>query len=152
MHDEQAVATSSGTNRHRGKTMLRRFASSTMICLMLGVGCAQAAPQWQRLWQDEQSTYYLDTQSTSSKGSVKTFWSLRDYPQTQSNFDGKAFKSTLAQIQLDCSAQEALVLEITYFSDNMLGGDKVLKERDFHNAQPVDSRSPIHRYAVRLCK
>ena len=113
---------------------------------------AQAEPSWQRLLQDEQGTYYLDTRSVRSKGQVKTFQSLRDYKQMQSTFDGKAFKSTLATIELDCGAREALVLDITYFTDNMLGGDKVLKEKDFHNAQPVDSRSPIYRYAQRLCQ
>lgn len=135
--------------------MLTRFARHLRLALpgfLLCLGMAQAEPQWQRTLQDEQGTYYLDTQSVRGKGNVKTFQSLRDYKQMQSTFDGKAFKSTLATIELDCGAREALVLDITYFTDNMLGGDKVLKEKDFHNAQPVDSRSPIYRYAQRLCK
>jgi len=132
--------------------MLIRFATYTLTGLWLSLGIAHAEPQWQRMLQDEQGTYYLDTQSVRGKGNVKTFQSLRDYKTMQATFDGKAFKSTLATIELDCGAREALVLDITYFTDNMLGGNKVLKEKDFHNAQPVDSRSPIHRYAQRLCK
>lgn len=131
---------------------LTRKLPFVLIGFWFGLSTAQAEPSWQRMWQDEQGTYYLDTRSVRSKGQVKTFQSLRDYKQMQATFDGKAFKSTLATIELDCSAREALVLDITYFSDNMQGGDKVLKEKDFHNAQPVDSRSPIYRYAQQLCK
>ncbi len=128
------------------------FVRMALSGLLLSANLAHAEPQWVRLLQDEQSTYYLDTQSVSSKGAVKTFWSMRDYAQMQSTFDGKAFQSTLAKIELDCSDKEALVLEITYYTGSKLEGDKVLKEKDFHNAQPVDSRSPIYRYAQRLCK
>lgn len=135
--------------------MQRRFVRPLfflLACLPWAASNAQADSPWVRVLQNEQGTYYLNPKTVTSKGKVKNFWSLRDYPQTQATFDGKAFRSTLAHIELDCASQEALVLEISYFSEAMGTGDKVLKEKDFHNAQPVDPRSPIYRFAQRLCK
>ena len=128
----------------------------TLICALLGMaawtGCAAAPAKWERILSDEQGSYYLDSASIQSKDRVRTFWSLRDYKRMQSTYDGKAYQSTLVKIELDCAGQEATALEITYFTGQMLGGDKVLRESDFHNAQPVQGNSPITRFAQRLCK
>lgn len=114
--------------------------------------CTAAPAQWEQLLGDGQSSYYLDTASIKSEGRVRTFWSLRDYKTTQSTYDGKAYLSALLQMELDCSSQEATALEITYFTGKMLGGEKVLRETNFHNAQPIQSGTPISRFAQRLCK
>ena len=114
--------------------------------------CPAAPAQWEQVLSDGQSSYYLDTASIKTEGRVRTFWTLRDYKTTQATYDGKAYQSALLRMALDCSGQEATALEISYFTGRMLGGDKVLRESDFHNAQPVQSGSPINRFAQRLCK
>ena len=128
----------------------------TLICSLLGMAAwhanAAGPAQWERVLTDEQGSYYLDNASIQSKARVRTFWSLRDYKSVQATYDGKAYQSTLVKMELDCGSQEATALEITYFNDKMLGGDKVLRESDFHNPQPVQSNSPISRFAQRLCK
>ena len=128
----------------------------TLMCGLLGVAAwhanAAGPAQWDRILTDEQGSYYLDSASIQSKARVRTFWSLRDYKAMQSTYDGKAYQSTLVKIELDCGSQEATALEITYFTGKMLGGDKVLRESDFHNPQPVQGNAPISRFAQRLCK
>ena len=122
------------------------------LCLAAGGSCAAAPAQWDPVLTDAQGVYYIDSASIQSKGSVRSFWSLRDYKTMQSTYDGKAYRSTLVKLELDCSSQEATALEITYFTGKMLGGDKVLRESDFHIAQPVQGNAPISRFAQRLCK
>jgi hypothetical protein len=125
------------------------------MCALLGMAawtvCAAAPAKWERILSDEQGSYYLDSASIQSKARVRTFWSLRDYKRMQSTYDGKAYQSTLVKLELNCASQEATALEITYFTGKMLSGDKVLRESDFHNAQPVQGNSPITRFAKRLC-
>ena len=128
----------------------------TLMCGLLSMAAwhanAAGPAQWERVLTDEQGSYYLDNASIQSKARVRTFWSLRDYKAMQSTYDGKAYQSALLKIELDCSSQEATALEITYFTGKMLGGDKVLRESDFHNAQSVQGNSPMGRFAQRLCK
>ena len=135
---------------------MTRRALPTLLTLLIGIStwthCVAAPAQWTPVLTDEQGSYYLDSASIQTQGRVRTFWSLRDYKTMQSTYDGKAYRSALLKIELDCGSQEATALEITYFTDKMLGGDKVLRESDFHNAQPVQSSAPISRFAQRLCK
>ena len=135
---------------------MQRPLFQTLMCSLLGMAAWHASAagpaQWDRVLSDEQSTYYLDSASLKKNASVRTFWSLRDYKTMQATYDGKAYQSTLLKMELDCGSQEATALEITYFTGKMLGGDKVLRESDFHNPQPVQSNSPISRFAQRLCK
>jgi len=135
--------------------MPRRFLSTLitlLICACTGAICAAGPTPWDLVLADEQGSYYLDSASVQTKASMRTFWSLRDYKTMQSTYDGKAYQSALLKIELDCSSQEATALEITYFTGKMLGGDKVLRESNFHNAQPVQGNTPIARFAQRLCK
>ena len=125
---------------------------STLLCMATGSASAAGQAQWDQVVSDAQSIYYLDSASVQRQGSVRTFWSMRDYKTLQSTYDGKAYQSTLVKIELDCSSQEATALEITYFTGKSLGGDKVLRESNFHNAQPVQGNAPITRFAQRLCK
>lgn len=125
---------------------------STLICAGTWPVFAAGPAQWDPVLADEQGSYYLDSTSIQTQGRVRTFWSLRDYKTVQSTYDGKAYQSALLKIELDCSSQEATALEITYFTGKMLGGDKVLRESDFHNAQSVQGNSPMGRFAQRLCK
>ena len=129
-----------------------RTLMAPLLLTLAWPACGAGQAQWEQVVTDVQSSYYIDSASIQRQGSVRTFWSLRDYKTVQSTYDGKAYKSALLKIELDCSSQEATALEITYFNDKMLGGDKVLRESDFHNPQPVQSNSPISRFAQRLCK
>ena len=135
---------------------MQRSLLQSLMAMGLGAaaGLANAAgqPQWEQVVTDVQSVYYLDSTSIQRQGAVRTFWSLRDYKTKQATYDGKAYQSTLVKIELDCSSQEATALEITYFTGKMLGGDKVLRESDFHNVQPIQANTPISRFAQRLCK
>ena len=122
------------------------------LCASTCFATAAGQAQWQQVVTDVQSTYYLDSASIQRQGTVRTFWSLRDYKTMQSTYDGKAYQSALVKIELDCSSQEATALEITYFTGKMLGGDKVQRESNFHNPQPVQDNAPIGRFAQKLCK
>lgn len=123
-----------------------------VLCASAWAACAAGPAQWDRVLSDEQGSYYLDSASVQRKASMRTFWSLRDYKTVQSTYDGKAYQSTLVKLELNCASQEATALEITYFTGKMLDGDKVLRESNFHNPQPVQSSAPISRFAQRLCK
>jgi hypothetical protein len=129
-----------------------RTLTLSLLCLSAWRMGLAAPPQWQQVLTDGQGSYYLDNANLQTRGQVRTFWSLRDYKTSQSTYDGKAYRSALLRIELDCIGQEATVLEITYFTGKMLGGDKVLRESDFHNTQPVQDSTPISRFAQRLCK
>jgi hypothetical protein len=138
-----------------GEHMQRQLLRTLMASLLLAAAWpAQAGgqPQWDPVVTDAQSSYYVDSANIQRQGVVRTFWSLRDYKTVQATYDGKAYRSTLLKIELDCASQEATALEITYFTGKMLSGDKAQRESDFHNAQPIQANTPISRFAQRLCK
>lgn len=94
----------------------------------------------------------VDVKSIERQGHLRRFKSMRDYQSEQSTYDGKAYRSTLALIEMDCKANEAIVLEISYYTGRQLGGTVAYREAEFHTPQPIDKRSPIQRYAQRLCQ
>ena len=94
----------------------------------------------------------VDVKSIERKGDVRRFKSMRDYKSEQSTYDGKAYRSTLAWIEMDCRSNEAIVLEISYYTGRQLSGSLAYREADFHMPSPIDQRSPIQRYAQRLCQ
>lgn len=125
---------------------------TSMLLVASWHASAAGQPKWDQVVTDAQSVFYLDSANIQHQGAVRTFWSLRDYKTVQSTYDGKAYRSALLKMELDCSSQEATALEITYFTGKMLSGDKAQRESNFHNAQPIQANSPIHRFAQRLCK
>lgn len=129
-----------------------RTLMAPLLLTLAWPACGAGQAQWEQVVTDVQSSYYIDSASIQRQGSVRTFWSLRDYKTVQSTYDGKAYKSALLKIELDCSSQEATALEITYFTGKMLSGDKAQRESNFHNPQPIQANTPISRFAQRLCK
>ncbi|MFY7870854.1 MAG: surface-adhesin E family protein [Limnohabitans sp.] len=126
------------------------------IALWMGLAALPAAlaaePLWQVVVPNPEGDFMVDSRSIRREGAVVRFKSLRDYRKEQSTYDGKAYRSTLAVIEMDCKAQEAIVLEMTYYTDRMLKGTISLREEKFHLRQPIDENAPIRRYAQRLCK
>lgn len=135
--------------------MQRQLEHTLLTSLFLAIAwpvCNAGQPQWDTVTTDAQSSYYVDSANIQRQGAVRTFWSLRDYKTVQATYDGKAYRSTLLKIELDCASQEATALEITYFTGKMLSGEKAQRESNFHNAQPIQANTPISRFAQRLCK
>jgi len=125
-----------------------------LIALFLGFALPLMAAdsQWEVVVPTPEGNFMVDVKSIQRQGDLLRFKSLRDYKTPQSTYDGKAYLSTLAVIEMDCRAQEAIVLEITYFTGRMLGGEVAFRESDFHLRQPIGAQSPIRRYALRLCR
>lgn len=111
-----------------------------------------AQPQWQVVMPTPEGDFMVDTRSIERRGDLRRFKSMRDYTSEQSTYDGKAYRSTLAVIEMDCRVNEAIVLEIRYYTGRQLSGDLAYREADFHIPQPIDNRSPLKRYAQRLCQ
>jgi hypothetical protein len=109
-------------------------------------------PQWQVVVPHPEGDYMVDSRSIRREGPLVRFKSLRDYKSEQITYDGKAYRSTLAVMEMDCKAREAIVLEMTYYTGRMLKGNISLREENFHLRQPIDDNAPIRRYAQRLCK
>lgn len=111
-----------------------------------------APPQWEVVMPTPEGDFMVDVKSIERKGDVRRFKSMRDYKSEQSTYDGKAYRSTLAWIEMDCRSNEAIVLEISYYTGRQLSGSVAYREADFHMPLPIDQRSPIQRYAQRLCQ
>lgn len=124
-----------------------------LICsLALTSEALRAQPQWHVVMPTPEGDFMVDTRSIERHGDLRRFKSMRDYTTEQSTYDGKAYRSTLAVIEMDCRANEAIVLEVGYYTGRQLSGSLAYREADFHIPQPIDKRSPIQRYAQRLCQ
>ena len=130
---------------------IKTWGHGLLLAAGMWLGTAPAQPRWDQVLTDAQGVYYIDGRSVQTKGQLRTFLSLRDYLEPQATYDGLAYLSALAKIEIDCKSNEAIVLEMSYYTGRMLGGQKALRESNFHTAKPIEKNAPIQRFAQRVC-
>lgn len=131
---------------------LRQAITLSILCWVQGVTSpALAAPKWEPVTLNELGLFYIDPQSITEEDGRKKVWSVLDYKKVQHTADDKAYLSVHSQVQVNCKMKMARVMHVTYHSGPMLSGSVVLKQGMLHEWLEIESTSPIHRIARRVC-
>jgi hypothetical protein len=139
----------------------RSIRQPLMLCLQfgLGLGCwlpwalqAQPSPPWETVTASERGQFYIDPTSVRKSEGVVRFKTLLDYAQPQLTHNGKAFRSALSQMEIDCKADLGRIVKMTYHSGLMAGGKQVETQGMIQDWQDIADESPVRRMAKKVCK
>ncbi len=130
---------------------LSRFTMAWLAALgLLGAPTAQAS-RWSPVAQADAGFYYIDAASIEGSAERRQAWTVLDHRQAQRLQGGQLYRSTQAQVQVNCKARLARLVHLTYFSGPMLTGSEVLKQGMLQDWLEIDAGSPMQRIAYRLC-
>ncbi len=110
-----------------------------------------AAPKWEAVVLNDQGMFYIDANSVSQESGRKVLWSAIDYKKPQNTAEGQAYLSTQTQLMINCKAQMARVMHLTYFSGAMLTGKVVARQGMLHEWMEIDPSSAVKKIARRVC-
>ena len=122
----------------------------SVLGLMLPVWPASAA-NWDFVTQGNQNYYYVEPQSIKQEGDHKVAWTLVDHRQIQTLKDGQQYRSTHAQVQVNCKDKRARLVHLRFFSGAMMSGAVVQQQGMLQDWLEIESGSPIQRIAYRVC-
>ena len=130
---------------------LYRPALSMLLACSLCMPVVATAAHWDAVLLTDLGLYHFDPHTVSDKGGVKSIQTLLDYKTTQETAEGKKYRSSQTEIQLNCKNQSARIMHTTYFAGAMGAGQEVLKEGSVREWLDVVKGTPIERIAHRVC-
>ena len=78
------------------------FVFLAMTLLWVLNGGAQASTKWETITLNDQGMFSIDPKSITEDEGRKTVWTALDYKKQQRTAEGKAYRSTHAQIKINC--------------------------------------------------
>ena len=109
------------------------------------------AQRWDAVLLADQGMFYMDPTSVEQKDNHKQLWTMLDYRSPQSTADGQSYRSMRAQVQINCKAQMARMIHMSYYSGAMLTGKPVQQQGLLRDWYAIEADSPIARMARRVC-
>lgn len=113
----------------------------TILMILLAVASSSAAAEWVKISENETATIYVDPGTISKAGNLVKMWRLIDFRKAVSIASDKPFMSTKGQEEYDCKEEKTRVIELTFHSENMGGGEVVHSEASPADWAPVRARS-----------
>ncbi len=123
--------------------------AAVLLALQHATVCA--APNWETVTKSDQGVFAIDASSITREGAVRKFTTMLDYRQTQTTAEGKAYLSTLSQVQLDCAQRVARIVNLSYLSGKAGSGSLVYRETIIRDWMPIVPTSPIEQLAKKVC-
>lgn len=131
--------------------LMKRSGAGFALLLVLLLSPVLAAQRWDAVLLADQGMYYMDPTSVEQQAGLKVLWTLLDYRNPQTTADGQSYRSMRAQVQINCKANMARFIHMSYHSGAMMNGKPVQQQgmlRDWHE---IEVDSPIARIARRVC-
>ncbi|MEY2802698.1 MAG: hypothetical protein RL657_34 [Pseudomonadota bacterium] len=113
---------------------------------------AQPAPNWQAVTATERGQFYIDPASVRRSDGVVRLKTLLDYKLSQTTHNGKAFRSAVSLMEIDCKSDMGRIVEMSYHAAPMMGGPRVETQGMVQDWQDISPESPVRRIASRVCK
>jgi len=132
--------------------MLRAWALSVLVITGTVPLSAQTSPPWEPITASERGQFYIDPTSVRKVDGVVRLRTLLDYAQPQMTHNGKAFRSALSQMEIDCKGDMGRIVKMTYHTGLMAGGQLVETQGMIQDWQDIAPESPVRRMAKRVCK
>ena len=121
-----------------------------LLVLLTGLSLPAHA-RWESIGLYAQGTFYIDLDSVVREAGKRKLTSSVDYRAPQTNSQGKTYLSTRSMLHIDCSAELARTLHLTFFAGPMLKGAVVESEGILLDWQPVPTGTPMYRIMHRVC-
>ena len=131
--------------------MKRHDCARILAGLLLLAGAAQAGPRWEPVMLADQGMFYLDPASIRDQNERKEVWTALDYRTPQYTAEGKVYRSTRAQVWINCRLQMGRIMHLTYFSGPMLGGAEIEKAGMLQDWKEIEAGTPIQKIARKVC-
>ncbi len=137
--------------------MLQRFLHGCLMGLMMFVSgpntaWPQSAPNWQAITATERGQFYIDPASVRRADGIVRVKTLLDYKMPQMTHNGKAFRSAVSLMEIDCPSDTGRIVEMSYHPAAMMGGPRVETQGMVQDWQNISPESPVRRIAQRVCK
>lgn len=113
---------------------------------------AQALPPWEAITASERGQFYIDPTSVRKADGMARFKSLLDYTKPQMTHHGKAFRSAVSNMEIDCASAMGRITRMTYHTGLMGTGQLVETQGMVQDWQDIARESPVRRMANRVCK
>ncbi len=113
---------------------------------------AQPSPPWEAITASERGQFYIDPTSLRRADGTVRFKSLLDYAKPQVTHNGKAFRSALSSMEIDCASGMGRITQMSYHTGLMAGGQLVETQGMVQDWQDIAPESPVRRMANRVCK
>lgn len=125
-----------------------------LMGLMNGLASAraQSAPNWQVITATERGQFYIDPGSVRRVDGIVRVRTLLDYKLSQMTHNGKAFRSAVSLMEIDCKSDTGRIVEMSYHPAPMMGGPRVETQGMVQDWQDISPESPVRRIAARVCK
>lgn len=123
------------------------------LCTVLPNSWAQSAsPNWQATTATERGQFYIDPASVRRVDGIVRVRTLLDYKLSQLTHNGKAFRSAVSLMEIDCKSDTGRIVEMSYHPAPMMGGPRVETQGMVQDWQNISPESPVRRIAARVCK
>jgi hypothetical protein len=122
----------------------------SLALLLTGLGLPAHA-RWETIGLYAQGTFYIDLDSVVREPGKRKLSSSVDYRSPQTNSQGKQYLSTRSLLHIDCTAELARTLHLSFFAGPMLKGAVVESEGILLDWQPIPSGTPMYRIMHRVC-
>ena len=113
---------------------------------------AQPTTPWQAVTASERGQFYIDPSSVRRTQDIVRLKTLLDYVQTQTTHNGKAFRSAMSQMEIDCKSGWGRIVEMSYFTAPMMGGQKIETQGMVQDWQDISPTSAVRRLADKVCR
>ncbi len=113
----------------------------TISMMLLAVVSSSAAAVWVKVSENETAATYVDPATISKADTMVKMWRLIDLRKAVSMASDKPFMSSKGQDEYDCKEERTRVLALSFYSDNMGGGEVVHFEANPTKWGPVRARS-----------
>lgn len=134
------------------RPMLQRRARWLLGCCASLALVAPAQARLESVGLYPHAAVYLDTaEPVRREGAHRKLWTVTDYKQRQSHEGGTSYRSSRAWMDIDCAAQKARVLHLTFFEGPMQSGQVIEREGILHDWLPIPADSPMARLAYKVC-
>ena len=122
------------------------------VLVLLALSNETANAEWIFLTTDGKgNTVYFDPDTVIRKGTHRKISVLLDAMTVQETIDGRAFKSSRAVHEYDCSKERFRFLAFALFSDNMGSGQPVSTNYTIFDWELVPPKGSVRRLLELVC-
>jgi hypothetical protein len=130
---------------------MHRLTGILAFSLLLGASFAAQA-EWKRVVNADRAEFYIDPSTIRVKGDQREVWSVINYHNPQQMQNGRIFRSMRSMLQLECATRYARGIHGSFFSGDMLRGEKITEMGALPPWESVKAGTPMQEILDLVCR
>ena len=130
--------------------MRRLYPCAALALLLMSALPAQA--EWKRVANGDRAEFYIDPATVRIKGEQREVWSVINYHNPQQLQNGRIFRSMRSLLQLECATHYARGIHGSFYTGDMLRGEKITEMGALPPWEPVKSGTPMKEILDLVCR